>query len=216
MSTIPALSEGQIGCFDQHGVFASSVIRDGDQIKLFYAGYTRGDERPLFYTSVGVAVSKDGCKFERISQSPILGRSEYDPCLVSSPGIYRLGSQWIMYYVSGFKWFRNDEGLLQSLYDIKISWSNDLIAWHRNGEVAIPLNSNETNISRPTVFVDDAGIHHMWYSRVPKGRSYQIGYARSLDGVKWVRMDTLSGVCAQNLCSGMQAYPHVFLMKTMF
>ena len=85
VSTIPALSEGQIGCFDQHGVFASSVIRDGDQIKLFYAGYTRGDERPLFYTSVGVAVSKDGCKFERISQSPILGRSEYDPCLVSSP-----------------------------------------------------------------------------------------------------------------------------------
>ena len=76
--------------------------------------------------------------------------------------------------------------------------------------MAIPLNSNETNISRPTVFVDDAGIHHMWYSRVPKGRSYQIGYARSLDGVKWVRMDTLSGVCAQNLCSGMQAYPHVF------
>jgi predicted GH43/DUF377 family glycosyl hydrolase len=207
----PALSSGAIGCFDEHGVYSSTALRINDEIKLFYAGYARGAEPPMFYTSIGVASSKDGRHFERMSQAPIMTRSEHDPCLVTSPGIYRLGSKWVMYYVSGFGWFRNQVGQLQSLYDIKIAWSDDLNVWQRYGEVAIPLINGETNISRPTVMMDDAGVHHMWFCCVPRGGAYRIGYARSRDGIKWARMDSLSGFANENSSSErMQAYPHVF------
>lgn len=210
LSSTPALSTGGIGCFDEHGVYASSIVRDGDEIKLFYAGYTRGDESPVFYASVGVAVSKNGREFKRIGQSPIMSRSEHDPCLVTSPGIYRLGNKWVMYYASGFGWFRNELCQLQSLYDLKIAWSDDLNSWRRDGEIAIPLGNGETNIARPTVLVDDAGNHHMWFCKVQRGGFYNIGYARSHNGVKWIRKDSLSGLPGNFFSDGMQAYPHVF------
>lgn len=207
----PALSTGAIGCFDEHGVYSSTVLRVDDEIRLYYAGYTRGAEPPMFYTAVGVASSKDGREFDRLSQAPIMSRSEYDPCLVTSPGIYRLGSSWVMYYVSGFGWLRSETGRLQSQYDIKIAWSDDLVQWKRSGEVAIPLANDETNISRPTVIVDDSGVHHMWFCSMPRGGAYKIGYARSQDGRHWERIDHLSGFVTENSSEGrMQAYPHVF------
>ena len=79
----PALSTGGIGCFDEHGVYPSSVLRVDDEIKLFYAGYIRGAEQPMFYTAIGVASSNDGHHFDRSSRAPILARSEHDPCLVT-------------------------------------------------------------------------------------------------------------------------------------
>lgn len=213
LSPEAVLSTGDTGCFDEHGVYPSTVLRSGGQIFLFYAGYTRGCEQPLFYTSIGLAVSSDGRTFRKYSAAPLLSRSEHDPCLVTSPAIYPFGAGWIMYYVSGFKWFRNRESKLQSKYDIKIARSRDLFDWQRSGQVAIGLENDETNISRPTVLVQDDGSIHMWYCHVRGTGGYRIGHATSIDGLQWTRSDWRSGFRdAAGTTPQMQAYPNVFRM----
>lgn len=213
LSSLPSLSTGGIGTFDEHGVYPSTVLMHEGKYLLFYAGYSRGAERPLFYTSIGLATSDDCTTFTRQSQAPILSRSEFDPCLVTSPAIYRFGEQWIMYYVSGFEWFRAATGRLQSKYDIKIARSDDLMHWTRHGDQAIGLDA-ETNISRATVVAHKGGGMSMWYCRADESTGYQLGYATSADGARWTRRDDLTGLAQGSaLDTRMQAYPHVFGMN---
>ena len=59
-SDTPVLSPGRLGMFDDHGVQATSVVKFGSKIYLYYLGWNIGYPQPLFYTSIGLAVSNDG------------------------------------------------------------------------------------------------------------------------------------------------------------
>src|SRR6187402_1259508 len=54
----PILSLGKLGTFDEFGTYPASVIRDGDKIKVYYAGWTRCESVP-FNAAIGLAVSTD-------------------------------------------------------------------------------------------------------------------------------------------------------------
>lgn len=183
----PVLEPGDWGFFDDHGVQACSIVRsyNGD-LFLYYLGWNPGLKAPLFYTSIGLAISKDnGVTFKKYSSAPIMQRSEFDPWMVSGGTTLKRESDWIMYYLSGYK-FTFDEGVAKSFYDIKIATSTNGIDWTRSGKVALALKVDETNISRLTIIEENDGLQ-AWFPVKKQDKFYRCGHASSTDGENWLR-----------------------------
>jgi predicted GH43/DUF377 family glycosyl hydrolase len=214
-SVEPLLSPGPIGHFDEHGVYPSSIVTVGNKKYLYFIGWSRGYRQPLFYASIGLAISEDGGRsFHRVSWAPIMARGEHDPCLVTSPNVFIDNGIWRMTYVSGIRWGESSDGQLHSVYHIKYAESRDGSLWERDGTVAIDFSSrDETNIARSSVLkVGDA--YRMWYAfaRLP-AHPYRIGYAESDDCRHWERMDAAVGIDVSpgGFDSDMICYPHVII-----
>lgn len=207
----PVLAPGPLGRFDDHGVFPASIARgERGDLYLYYIGWNPGARPPLFYASVGLARSDDGgLTFVKTSAAPVMSRSDFDPCLVTSPCVVREGGRWRMWYVSGFKWEEDEEGALHSYYHVKYAESADGVAWERSGLVAVDLAPGERNVARPCV-LRDGDRYLMWYS-YDRGEGYRIGYAESPDGYEWTRLDEQAGidVSASGWDSQALAYPWV-------
>ena len=203
------LSPGRLGAFDDAGVTSSCVVTQGRRRYLFYTGWMLGVSVP-FYMSTGVAVSEDGGNtFARISEAPLLDRSDVDPYLNASPWVLVEGSRWRMWYVSGSDWIVV-AGAPRHRYHIKYAESDDGVVWRRYGTVCIDYATpDEYAFGRPCV-VRDGGMYRMWYS--VRGSAYSLGYAESADGIGWTRMDREAGLAASDTGwdAEMIAYPHVF------
>ncbi|MDC3260122.1 hypothetical protein OAU66_01035 [bacterium] len=189
-SELPVLSPGRLGMFDDHGVQATSVVRCGDLIHLYYLGWNIGEPQPLFYTAIGLAISEDnGVTFKKYSEAPIMERSKYDPWMVSGGTVLKEGDLWRMWYISGIS-FEFKNGTAESKYDIKYATSKDGIHWDRDGTICLPLQQGETNISRMSIIKED-GFYHTWFPVKSDGLGYRIGFAVSKDGIDWERKDHL-------------------------
>lgn len=213
VSQKPVLSPGPLGFFDEHGVYPSSIVTVGKRKYLYYIGWCQGNRQPMFYASIGLAISEDGGEtFTRYSPAPIMARSQFDPCLVTSPNVFKDDEIWRMTYVSGIRWEEMPDGRPQSFYHIKYAESSDGINWRREGKIAIGFSSpEESNIARSAV-IQEAGVYKMWYSYIKAPYfKYRIGYAESIDCINWIRMDQFSGmdVTPHGFDSEMQAYPCV-------
>jgi predicted GH43/DUF377 family glycosyl hydrolase len=184
----PVLSPGPLGFFDDHGVQATSVVRNGNDVYLYYLGWNPGLAQPVFYTAIGLAISKDGGRtFQKYSDAPIMERSRFDPWMVSGGTVRKEDERWRMWYLSGMK-FEMNEGVASSYYDLKYAESTDGIHWNREGITAIPLLVGETNISRISI-VEKQGKYFGWYPVKQEGSHYRIGFSVSSDGIKWQRRD---------------------------
>lgn len=207
----PVLAPGPLGSFDDHGVYAASIVEREKDIYMYYIGWNPGLPAPLFYTSIGLAVSHDGGRrFEKLSKAPILARSEFDPWMVSAPFVMLEDERWRMWYISGLKWEKID-GQLVSYYHIKYAESANGIRWEREGLICLDLREGERNIARPCV-IKDEGLYKAWYSyNVDAG--YRIGYAESPDGYRWTRLDDRAGIepSVSGWDSKALAYPWVFI-----
>jgi len=213
LSSEPVLAPGPLGYFDDHGVYATSIVEYEQKLFMYYIGWNPGLRPPMFYTSIGLAVSEDmGKTFKKMFKAPILARSEFDPWMVSSPFVMLDQDVWRMWYISGFKWEIVD-GNLHSYYNIKYAESRDGIHWDRNGLVCINHKPGERNIARPCV-IKENGMYKMWYS-YNAGQGYRIGYAESVDGYKWQRLDNEVGIdlSKSGWDSQALAYPWVFSHK---
>lgn len=208
-STEPVLAPGPLGYFDDHGVYAMSVVNaTNDDLWMYYIGWNPGPP-PVYYPSIGLAISGDGGKtFTKASPAPIMARSEVDPWMVSSPYVLREGERWRMWYLSGLGW-KEHGGQLHSYYHTKYAESDDGVHWRRQGRVALELEPGEFNIARFCVMPSEQG-YRGWYS-VNRGDGYRIGYAESPDGLTWNRLDDQVGidVSPDGWDSEMQAYPWV-------
>ena len=214
ISRVPVLAPGPIGHFDEHGIYPASLIKREDRLWMYTIGWNKGSVEPLFYASIGLAVSDDdGVTFEKVSPAPIMSRSRYDPWMVTSPCVIAHENSFIMWYVSGIRWDTQSDGTRHSFYDVKMAESCDGASWKRNGVVCIPLSAGERNIGRPYV-LKEHDLFKMWYS-YNRGDGYRIGYAESVDGVIWQRRDKESGIDVSD--SGWDsealAYPCVFVHK---
>lgn len=182
----PVLSTGELGTFDESGVWASWIVPYKNTKYLYYIGWNRGETVP-FRNSLGLAISHDGgLSFQKISAGPILDRSIHDPCFVASCCALVEDDLWQMWYLSAVRWERyNNE--LRHFYHIKYAESSDGINWRRSGIICIDFEStDEYAISRPCVIKED-NLYKMWYSY--RGKYYRIGYAESKDGKTWIRKD---------------------------
>lgn len=211
----PVLSPGPIGHFNQHGVFPASIVEHDGMFYMYFIGWIEGKESPQFYASIGLATSRDGQHFEPVSPAPVMSISEHDPCLVTSPHVFRDGDIWRMNYVSGVQWSRDEEGHLHSHYHIKSATSDNLVQWDRTGHVAIDFAPGETNIARPAVIRGDDGMYRMWYSYVHSAiGKYRMGYAESKDCQTWERKDSEAGIDIDDeYAREMICYPSLFQMS---
>lgn len=212
LSEEPALAPGPLGHFDDHGVYAASLVERAGELFMYYIGWNPGLRPPLFYASIGLAVSRDGGRsFEKMFRSPVLARGEHDPWMVSAPFVMLEGALWRMWYISGLGWEEAEGGALRSFYHIKYAESDDGVAWRRDGRVCLDLLPGETNIARPCV-LKEGGLYRAWFSR-NSGAGYQIGYAESRDGYVWERKDSEAGIdlSESGWDSEAIAYPWVFV-----
>lgn len=205
----PVLSLGELGSFDDSGVTSSCIVTHDARKFLYYTGWTRGVTVP-FYLFVGLAVSDDGgTTFRRASRAPILERNDVDPFLTASPFVLVENGTWRMWYVSGTSW-RSQGDQPRHYYHIRYAESRDGIGWDRRGTVCIDfMHPDEYAIARPCV-IRDGRLYRMWYSW--RGSNYRIGYAESMDGISWTRMDDQAGITVSESGwdSDMIEYPFVF------
>jgi hypothetical protein len=197
----PVLAPGPRGHYDGDGVWASAAVADGGRVWLYTIGWNAG-EPPLYYPSIGLAVSRDGgVTFARHGRAPVLARSEHDPWMVSGPFVLKEGARWRMWYLSGQGW----EGD-RSLYDVRYAESGDGVQWRRDGLVCL---GGERNVARACV-LRDGGRYRAWFS-FDRGAGYRIGYAESADGLAWDRLDGDMGLepSGDGWEAGAVAYPYV-------
>jgi hypothetical protein len=208
LSKDPVLSPGGLGEFDDSGAMACWLSLHEGKKFLYYIGWNLGVTVP-FRNSIGLAVSTQDNGFERYSNGPIVDRSLNEPHFCASCCVLPGNEFWRMWYLSCTDW-RIRNGKAEHRYHIKYAESLDGINWQRNGLVAIDFsNESEYAISRPSVMAD-ADRWRMWYSF--RGKNYRIGYAESVDGRHWQRLDQQVGIeaSATGWDSEMIEYPFVF------
>lgn len=215
----PILSLGAYGTFDEFGTNPISVIRDQDEVRVYYAGWTRCESVP-FNAAIGLAISHDnGDSFTRLGEGPVLSYSPDEPFLLGSPRIRKYEGKWYLWYVSGKEWLRTG-GKPEPVYKIRMASSEDGINWVKCGKDLIEnrLGENECQACPDVIFRD--GKYHMFFSYrhshnyKSKEGGYRIGYASSVDMISWNRRDEMAGmsVSESGWDSEMVSYPHVFLL----
>ena len=213
----PIVDLGALGTFDEFGIYPTSVIRHGDQVRAYYGGWTRCSSVP-FDVAIGYAISTDGgVTFEKQGAGPVLAAGLLEPFVISGPKIRRFANRWYLWYIAGTKWIPH-EGRAEPVYRIRMATSIDGVRWERLNRELVPvrLEADECQASPDVIFAN--GTYHMFfcyrYSLGYRGREkgYRIGYASSTDLVHWVRDDGKAGidVSDEGWDSEMISYPHVF------
>jgi predicted GH43/DUF377 family glycosyl hydrolase len=217
ISEQPILPLGQLGTFDEFGVYPVSVIPFEGEMRAYYAGWTRCESVP-FNVAIGVATSTDGGNtFSRIGHGPVLSYSPDEPFVISGPKIRRFNNQWHLFYIAGKKWIM-DQGRPEPVYRIRMAVSDDGYQWQKINRDLIQtrVEADEAQAS-PDVFFRDGKYHMFFCYRHSTGyrsreKGYRIGYAWSEDLLHWTRDDdqTNMTVSAEGWDSEMVSYPHVF------
>jgi hypothetical protein len=120
----PILPLGSRGTFDEFGTYPASVIQTENEIRIYYAGWTRCESVP-FNAAIGVALSNDkGESFRRIGEGPVLSFTPDEPYVLGSPKIRRFNDIWYLWYSAGRTWLHNN-GSPQPVYKIRMAQSPD-------------------------------------------------------------------------------------------
>jgi predicted GH43/DUF377 family glycosyl hydrolase len=213
----PILELGELGTFDEFGIYPTCVIRYKGLIYLYYAGWTRLSS--IFAdVAIGVAVSKDGEVFERIGKGPILTRNLQEPFQASGPKVRLFEDKLYMYYIGGECWVLNEHGKSESIYKIRLATSENGIDWNRNGQNIInPILEADECQAGPDVFYYQEKYHMYFSYRYGlnfrnNNRGYRIGYAYSHDLLCWHRVDQDGGIGLSETGWDSQDmhYPHAF------
>ena len=212
---------GELGCFDEHGIFPINIIRNQDKIMAYTCGWSRRTSVSV-ETGIGLAISNDeGRTFTKIGNGPILSSSLHEPFLVGDPFVKYYEGQFHMWYMFGKDWFKHSKNApADRIYKIGHATSEDGQNWKRAGGrqiISDHLNCNES-MALPTVTKINNRYHMLFCFRESydfrknNSRSYRIGYAYSDDLLNWTRDDSKAGISTsgQGWDSGMLCYPHLF------
>lgn len=214
----PVINLGDLGNFDEFGVNPASVIKNGHETRVYYAGWTRC-ESVTVNAAIGIAISyDDGVNFNRIGPGPVLSYSLDEPFILGSPRVRKIGEAWYLWYVAGRKWVGNDKGNPEPIYKIRMATSSDGINWKKHGVDLIQdrLGEQECQASPEVIYRD--GLYHMFFSYrhnfdfKTKENGYRIGYAYSEDLKTWHRQDKNAGISIsdEGWDSEMVSYPNIF------
>lgn len=220
VSTDTVIKLGSLGCFDEHGIFPMSVLRDGNRILAYTTGWNRKISVSVD-TSIGLAISTDdGKTFQKYGEGPILTSSLQEPFLIGDAFVVKFDDSYHMWYIYGKRWFKHQkEAPPDRVYKIGHATSNDGISWRKEGRQLIvdKINSNECQALPTVIYLNNT--YHMYFCyrraigfRNDKDCGYRIGYAYSEDLLNWIRDDDNAGIDVSNgdWDSDMQCYPHVF------
>lgn len=220
VSRSAVISLGDLGCFDEHGIFPLSPLKEQGRILGFTTGWNRKVSTSAD-SGIGLAVSLDGGEtFEKYGNGPIMTANLQEPFLVGDAFVRQYFGVYHMWYIYGLRWITSDsEPIPQRVYKIGHATSLNAVDWNRTGTPLIPdrLGSNECQ-ALPTV-AEWGGLFHMFFCfrdafgfRKDREKSYRIGYAYSPDLKHWHRDDSAVGidVSISGWDSEMICYPHIF------
>ncbi len=219
VSSETVIKLGDLGTFDEHGIFPINVLKHEDKILAYTCGWSRRVSVSV-ETSTGLAYSDDnGLTFKKMGDGPVLTSSLHEPFLVGDSFVKRYKNTWHMWYIYGTCWIDNAEEETARVYKIGHAVSADGINWNKEGRQIIDdvLNADECQ-ALPTV-IEHNSRYHMYFCyrqaigfRKDKTRGYRLGYAFSDDLQHWVRDDANAGIAFsdEGWDSDMQCYPHIF------
>lgn len=187
----PLLDVGSPGTFDENGVLACSIVNIGDGVMyMYYAGFELGAQI-RYRLLTGLAISRDGGEtFMRYSSTPVLERSSSELYFRGGPYCIYRDEAFHLWYVAGSSWINIDQKSMP-VYDIRYAKSLDGINWPDKGETQISITEDdEHGFGRPCVISKKDGGFRMFYSvRRRSLGAYRLGYAESINGSDWIRMD---------------------------
>jgi hypothetical protein len=212
---------GDLGCFDEHGIFPMNVVRHSNAIYAYTCGWSRRVSVSVD-TAIGLAISHDdGQTFQRVGQGPVLAASLHEPCLVGDGFVKVIEGVFHMWYIFGTGWKKySADGIPDRTYKIGHAVSEDGFSWRKEEARQIiddRLGPDESQ-ALPTV-IQIGRRYHMFFCyresfdfRSNKARGYRIGHAYSDDLNTWMRDDNhpLLDVSPGDWDSDMVCYPHVF------
>lgn len=212
----PLFDFGNLGAFDDSGIMPSSIINVGSKKYLYYIGWTTRQTVP-YQNAIGLAISTDGgATFTKFSEGPIITINHIEPYFSGTSYVMLEKDLYKMWYLSCVKW-ELINGKPEPLYNIKYAESDDGINWKQTGRVAIELHDDEGGIVSASVLKQN-GLYKMWFGkrkhtdyRTNPENTYRIGYAESVDGIRWTRKDNLAGIdiSEKGWDSEMISYPNV-------
>ena len=213
VSREPVLDIGRHGCFDDNGVFLGDVVLAPDgNYRMYYVGF-QIVKNAKFLAFTGLAISKDGEKFTRISEAPILDRTNGAATIRAIHSIRFDGEIWHAWYAVGDDW-ETINGVDFPRYNIWHTSSEDGVNFSSNATLCVDLEGDEYRIGRPSVFRRN-DTYAMFYTKGGlSGKDYFPGIAYSEDGLVWNRRDEDLGLVlgmenefdSQHLC-----YPRLFV-----
>lgn len=195
VSKQPVLDVGEPGCFDDNGVFQTSIVIDSDgRVRMYYVGFELC-HHIRYRLLTGLAVSEDGGEtFHRVQRTPVLERSNAEPYIRGGPFVLLENGVYRIWYVAGGAWMEIN-GRLNPVYDLRYLESEDGIHWPQAGEVVLPLDDpNEHGFGRPYVLQGEKSYHMFYSIRKVQPNAYRMGYAESHDGLRWTRKDEQLGL----------------------
>ena len=220
ISKEPVIKLGNLGCFDQHGIFPMNVVRDGNKILAYTGGMIRRVSVPLD-GAIGLAYSENnGLTFKKKGEGPIIAASLNEPFMIGDPFVAIFEKKYHMWYIFGTKWiYSSKTNNPERVYKITHAISDDGISWQREGRLIIAdkLNEDECQALPSVIFFNNRyhmflGYRHATDFKTNRERSYRIGYAFSDDLINWIRDDDNVGidVSEKGWDSEMICYPHIF------
>ena len=129
-------------------------------------------------------------KFKRISEAPVIGRSNNDPIFTASCYVQKFKNNFKIFYTSNLKW-TNIKSVLTPKYLIKEGLTKNLIDLKFKKIAIKHKNKYEIALTRPWLLKDKNKKLFMIYSygqMKNKKNNYKIGLAYHKNG-KWVRKD---------------------------
>lgn len=216
-----AVPLGDLGCFDEHGIFPMNVLRHEGRLYGYTCGWSRRRSVSV-ETAIGLVESDDdGVTFRRLGPGPVLGPTLHEPYLVGDAHVRVIGGTFHMWYIFGTAWTPSDRGTeAERTYKIGHTTSPDGVTWVPGGARQIiedVLGPDECQ-ALPSV-IDFDGRYHMFFCyrstfgfRSDPSRGYRIGHASSDDLETWIRDDQEPALEAgpDEWDRLMQCYPNVF------
>ena len=208
----PLISLGNKGTFDEFGIMPSSIVDEGDQLFIYYSGWTRLKSLP-YAISIGILTSTDGGEsFKRIGEGPILNSSLDEPFFVTGPRVLRTETSWKMWYLSCSKW-EFIENKYEPTYRLSLAESKNGIDWVKTKKSVIEHKYENECQDIFTPFFHAGKWHALfaWRRASKSDGHYRMGYAYSYDLENWIRDDSLAGIGTSNdgWDSEMICYPNI-------
>ena len=219
-STHEIIPLGNLGCFDEHGIFPISPTSYQDKIYVYTNGWTRRCSVDVD-SGIGFAVSTDqGETFQKLGDGPILSASLYEPFLVGDAFVRVFNGQFYMFYIFGKKWCEaTEDNAPERVYKIGYALSEDGINWQKANRCIIEDKIDENECQALPTVIKIADRYHMYFCyrhmtgfRTDKEKGYRLGYAYSDDLTNWTRNDKQGGIepgSSGNWDSDMLCYPNL-------
>lgn len=189
----PVLSFGAAGKWDDGAVLWPAVIKDGDTLRMWYAG---SDEiLGLGTVQIGYAWSLNGILWIRYARNPVLSAElfwEVPQSGIVCPAVIKDGKTFKMWYGAN--------GIPPRM--IGYATSADGINWNKHPDPVLELGTPgewDDSIMGPGTVMKEKEVYKMWYWGGRENwpvSEIQIGLAISHDGINWVKHDDVSTTVA--------------------